>query len=113
MKTFEDLKFEKRIADETDPVMLAWMASHFGNAIQACMQFENGYGVSVVRNLLSYGGKEGLYELAVLLGEELCYDTPVTDSVEGWLTPNDVTRIMAQVQELPRATQAPDAACDD
>jgi hypothetical protein len=39
--------------------------------------YENGYGVSVVCNEYSYGGREGLYELAILKGDkdhsEICY----------------------------------------
>lgn len=88
--TFADLVFEK---DE-----LTEHAHHI---------FDNHYGVSVIRGPYTYGGKGGLYELAVLYmapGDEyskLVYDTPVTNDVEGYLTPDDVTRLMKQVSELP------------
>lgn len=69
--------------------------------IQARHTFPNGYGVSVIKGGGTYGGDEGLYELAVLHDGELCYDTPVTDDVEGYLTPERVSELLAQVAALP------------
>lgn len=67
------------------------------------MEFDNGYGVSVVRTPHTYGGDKGLFELAVLDGEgRLCYDTPITDGVMGYLTEESVTGIMVDVQALPK-----------
>ena len=31
---------------------------------------------------------------------EICYNTPITNNVEGNLTPDDVTEYMKQIQEL-------------
>ena len=63
------------------------------------MVFENGYGVSVVSNTYSYGGKDGLFEVAVLGKDgELTYDTSVTNDVIGYLETEGVTEIMEQVQ---------------
>jgi hypothetical protein len=54
---------------------------------KAVYKFDNGYGVSIVRNEISYGGKEGLFELAVLdENGEITYDTEITDDVVGYLT---------------------------
>ena len=65
------------------------------------MVFENGYGVSVVCHTHSYGGKNGLFEIAVLGKDgDLTYDTPVTNDVIGYLSQEEVTDIMKQVQEL-------------
>jgi hypothetical protein len=65
------------------------------------MHFDNGYGVSVVSHSYSYGGRDGLYEIAVLDSDDnLTYDTPVTNDVIGYLTEEDVTDVMKQVQEL-------------
>ena len=65
------------------------------------MMFENGYGVSVVSHTYSYGGKKGLYEIAVLdKNGELTYDTPVTNDVIGYLSETGVTDVMKKVQEL-------------
>lgn len=67
--------------------------------------FDNGYGVSVICNEMSYGGKEGLFELAVLKGTEknydLCYDTPITNDVIGWLESEEVDALIKQVKALP------------
>ena len=47
---------------------------------QCIVQFPNGYGASIVQGEHTYGGKDGLYELAVF-GEDghITYDTPITD----------------------------------
>jgi len=63
--------------------------------------FENGYGVSVVCHTHSYGGKTGLFEIAVLGKDgDLTYDTPITNDVIGYLSREEVTGIMEQVQSL-------------
>jgi hypothetical protein len=64
------------------------------------VHFDNGYGASVVSHNFSYGGKEGLYELAVLKDNDICYDTPITNDVIGYLTEEDVTDILIQIQSL-------------
>jgi hypothetical protein len=69
--------------------------------VQARATFPNGYSASVIRTCFSYGGDQGLYELAVLHGGQLVYDTPVTSDVEGSLTEADVERLLAQVEALP------------
>ena len=87
MKTFKDLEFVEH-------------PSHIGG-VQARITFDNGYGASVVRHEYSYGGKDGLYELAVLDSNgELTYATPVTNDVIGYLRPEDVTDVFAKIQQL-------------
>jgi hypothetical protein len=89
MKKFEDLEFDK-ITDE--PYM---------SGVRSRMVFENGYGVSVISHTYSYGGKDGLFEIAVLDKKgELTYKTPVTNDVIGYLKPEEVTEIMEHVQKL-------------
>ncbi len=72
--------------------------------VQAKHFFDNGYGVSVIQSPNSYGGSRGLYELAVLEGNEedweLCYDTPITDDVIGHLTESDVEKLLNEVAAL-------------
>ena len=74
---------------------------------QAFHIFDNHYGVSVVRGPYTHGGRKGLYELAVVYmapedkKSQLVYDTPVTNDIMGYLTPDNVTDIMAQVEALP------------
>jgi hypothetical protein len=76
--------------------------SHGG--IQYLAFFPNLYGVSIVKNDHSYGGTEGLWELAVLEGDEdeweLTYDTPITDNVLGYLTEDEVNEIVDKVIAL-------------
>jgi hypothetical protein len=89
MKKFEDLEFEK-IKEDSHRI-----------GVKCRMVFENGYGVSVVCHTHSYGGKNGLFEIAVLGKDgDLTYDTPVTNDVIGYLSREEVTDIMKQVQEL-------------
>jgi hypothetical protein len=88
--TFEDLKF-------TD--------TEFGNGIQSIVKFNNNYGASVVKHDYSYGGKIGLYELAIIKYDEngdwdLCYDTPITNDVLGYLSEAEVTTYLMQIEQL-------------
>ena len=86
MKTFKDLEFKQHPS---------------ADGIISRITFENGYGASVVRHEYSYGGKDGLYELAVLSNEgELTYDTPITNDVLGYLTDKDVTEVLIKIQQL-------------
>lgn len=66
----------------------------------ARVSFPNGYGASIVCHDHSYGGDQGLFELAVLRGNEIVYDTPVTSDVLGWLNPGDVEGVLAQIEAL-------------
>ena len=70
--------------------------------IQYKASFPNGYGASIVCHPFSYGNEEGLWELAVLNKEgNICYDTPITNDVLGWLTDEDVNIILDQIAALP------------
>lgn len=85
MKKFKDLEF---LPKET-------------GGVQAKMTFKNGRGVSVIISQYSYGGSEGLYELAVLGKDGLLdYSTPITDDVLGWLRADDVEEAMNSVEKL-------------
>ena len=86
MKTFNDLEFK----DDKQRGLSA-----------AKVIFDNGYGASVVKGEYTYGGRDGLYELAVLDSDgKLTYETPVTSDVEGYLSEDDVTRLLEQIQNL-------------
>ena len=69
--------------------------------IQARVDFENGYGASVVRGYGTYGVEAGLYELAVVHNGELCYDSGLTDDVVGWLMPDEITEWLEKIEKLP------------
>lgn len=86
MKTFKDLVFEERPHD-------------MGIASQ--IQFDNGYGASVVKGPYTYGGKDGLYEMAILDSNgNLTYDTPITNDVIGYLSEDEVSDYLKKIQEL-------------
>ena len=66
--------------------------------------FKNGYGASVIRGPYSYGGPQGLYELAVLRKRrkhwEITYDTTITDDVLGYLKHDDVVKALEEISKL-------------
>lgn len=87
MKTFKDLEFRPH-------------PNHMGG-VQAIAKFDNGFGASIVKTPYTYGGNDGLYELAVLNTDgHLTYDTPITNDVLGYLTEQDVTEVLIKIQQL-------------
>jgi len=71
------------------------------NGVGYTYQFENGYGASVVKHDSSYGGKQGLYEIAVLDSTgDLCYSTPITDDVIGYATEDKVLDTLHRIKSL-------------
>lgn len=71
------------------------------DAVQIRIFFGNGWGASAVCSPLTYGGPEGLWELAVLGPDGIRYDSGLTADVKGWLTPEQVTRWFDAVSSLP------------
>jgi hypothetical protein len=92
MVSFSDLEFKPR-----NPLT---------GGVQARYNFYNGYSASVIKGPYTYGGLKGLYKLAICIGNLLVYDTPITDDVLGWLTPEDVTKILIQIEALPPRGEA-------
>ena len=86
MITFNDLEFKQDIQRGLNA---------------ARIMFDNGYGASVIIGPHTYGGEDGLYELGVLGKDgKLTYDTPVTEDVKGYLSEDDVTKLLEQIQKL-------------
>lgn len=83
---FEDLEFKP-------------MLNH-DNGIFVRVEFPNGYGASIIKSPYSYGGAQDLYELAVLYGNMINYDTEITNDVLGYLTPEDVTKLLERIEKL-------------
>lgn len=79
---------------------LTFVPSTYGNGIHAMVIFNNGYGASVIKTDKSYGSKDGLYELAVIYNNDICYDTPITDDVLGYLTEGEVTDLLQKIEAL-------------
>ena len=89
MKTFNDLQFKEHPKGAV-----------YGGIISRII-FDNGYGATVVQGPHSYGGSDGLYELAVVgKDDEICYDTPITSDVEGYLSEAQVTDLLIKIQQL-------------
>jgi hypothetical protein len=76
---------------------------------QKVYRFPNGYGASLIEGgFIAYGGRE----IGVLrfFGEgwddyHLNYDTPVTSDVLGYLSEDDVPRILDQIASLPNPAE--------
>lgn len=92
MKTFKDLEF---FQDEDL------------QGKSAGIIFNNNFGVSVIQNPYSHGGRKGLYELAVLYMSsdmkysKIHYDNDVAQGdVVGHLTEEEVSELMEKVQNF-------------
>lgn len=76
------------------------------DGVQELYRFENGYGASVVRHMHSYGGEDGLWELAVIRWDEeyyeLVYDTSITDDVIGRLQWSAVVEWLEEIKAISR-----------
>jgi hypothetical protein len=68
---------------------------------QCIVQFTNGYGASIVQGPHTYGGPDGLYELAVF-GKDghITYETPITNDVIGYLSEIEVSNVLKDIKEL-------------
>ena len=99
MTTFDDTGFHDLLVDveETE--------NDVTGSSQVIFKFSNGWGASVVQGPYTYGGPDGLFELAVLDSNgRLNYDTPVApDDVLGYLTTEDVKEKLAQIANLTEA----------
>jgi hypothetical protein len=93
MKTFKDLKFENHSVATAE-------IERFNGVKQAIENFENGYGVSVLFGSCFYSNGIDTYEVAILFGESITYNTEITDDVMGYLSKDEVSEIMAKVQLL-------------
>ena len=104
-KTFEDLDFEswleKRYDNYTTATFLNLLDTYAG-AIQACIDFPNGYGVSVLRGKMFYSDGFTTYEVAITKSDKLVYPKDICpdNDVLGYRTPEEVTEIMRRVQDL-------------
>lgn len=73
------------------------------NGEQIIFEFENGYGASVLTGSIAYGGIAGLFEIAVTRNGYLCYDTPITNDVIGYLTIDEALKVLDDIEQLPDA----------
>ncbi len=84
----KDLEFKKR--------------NHCPSGTRAVISFDNGYSASVITGNWSYTDEEHPYEIAVMAKGAICYSTPITEDVVGYLTENAANEILEQISELPQ-----------
>lgn len=82
--TLEDLKLE--------------FTDHMGIS-RASLELPNGYGISVVHGEYTYSD-ENTFEVGILHNGKLCYDTPITNDVLGYQTPEDIVNIINQLEKM-------------
>ena len=72
-------------------------------------EFENGYQASVVCHSQSYGGDEGLIEIAAMRNKKIVnIGLARNDSVVGWLEYRSASRIMKIIHDYALAMLEPD-----
>ena len=74
---------------------------------QRVYRFPNGYGASVRRGEFTYGGKDNLYELAIVKFNsegpddfEIVYDTGISEYVIGYLGQEEVYSYLTKIKLL-------------
>ena len=83
--TFEDIPFKE---------------TEMPKGIQSILKFGEDYELSIVKSDFSYGGKSGLYEIAVFKGDgqvNLPGITEDNDTVKGFLNEGDVMGIIKKM----------------
>jgi len=85
---FDDLEFEQLEFD--------------GYTSRAIVNFDNGYGASIVTGGMTYTNDDGPYELAVLDKGKITYATPITDDVIVYLTESEVMDLLKKISLLSR-----------
>ena len=85
----------------TDIKDLNFKKSKMPKGVFSTVNFPNGFGASIICNDMSYGGKAGLFEVAVIDSKgNITYDTDITDDVLGWLDEKDVERTLDAIRQL-------------
>ena len=85
MKTFADIPFKE---------------VEMPNGIQSILKFGPDYQLSIVKSDFSYGGKSGLYEIAVFTGDSQINMPGITedhDTVKGFLSEDEVVGIIKKM----------------
>ena len=97
-KTFEDLDFHPWL----DGRATFSIIPAYAEALQARLDFPNGYGVSVLFGEAFYSNGEDTYELAVIKDGDLVYPPEVCPDVDvlGYITKDEVTEAMRKIQDL-------------
>ena len=80
--------------------MLNEMQSGLGG-YRKVVTFENGYSASIVSSQFTYGGKEGLFEIAVLDSDMKLTYPPDFGDVVGYLDFDGVVETLKYIKNLP------------
>lgn len=105
----DKLKFYEKYKEyNVEPESIGFYNKIFGtdDEINLKFVFPNGYGASVIRHKGSYGYEKGLFELAVLKkyiipnSYRLCYSTRITNDVIGYLTDDEVAKLLSRIKRL-------------
>ena len=73
--------------------------------VQKIYKFDNGYGASVVRHPFSYGGAQGLWEMALLNFDDLSWHITYHEDfangdVAGYLSDKEVLELLEWIKSL-------------
>ena len=71
-----------------------------GRGTSAKVCFDNGYGASVITGSIWYASEDAPYEVAVLKGGRVVYDTPITGGILNHQTESDVERVLGEIEAL-------------
>ncbi len=95
--------------DATRDAMIARFGQHGLSAIyqhhdylELQFEYSNGYGASVSKGQMTYGGPQGYWELAVLRHGGITYKTPITRDVIGWLSDEELIEKLHEIEKLGR-----------
>ena len=100
MKTFKDLIFKEHYLSKSAKDFPSPLKEQCLNAKQAVMDFPNGYGISVLLGECFYSNGVDTYEIGVIKDGALCYNTDITNDVIGYLSEDEVSKVMKKIQEL-------------
>ena len=102
--TDTDLTFEGVTKKPVSDFLLFEDEKLKGTEYQGVITFDNNYELSIIRHNSSYGGKMGLFEIALSKGESSICMPPITadgDTVNGYLTKEQVIEIIEMTGDLP------------
>lgn len=114
MKTFDDLVFKphriaieykKIIEDERFFPKDEGLSDHMKKCLDATychINFDNGYGLSIISGEIFYTSEEGPYEVGILHNGELDHTTELTEDVLGHQSKEDVENLLKIVQSWPK-----------
>ena len=77
-----------------------WIDQWYAVGYQAKHTFQNGYTVSVL-NGWGYSDLDQLYEMAIMVGDDIVYDAGLTPDVFPWKTREEIDELMQKVKQLP------------